>query len=136
MPPVTSPDFRLRLPSGQATSIQKGFPIASGSADVGAMPLILLMLVVNVPLGYLVCRHFKIRSYWKILLIGLGQYVASAFILAAVLVFTDNSPQNNTKFLNMLYLGGVGVMLFALIAVPVILLYAWFLHWWFGRKPE
>lgn len=100
------------------------------------MPLFALMLAVNLPLGYLICRYFKIRAFWKILLIGLGQYVASAFILAALLIFSDNSPQNNTKLMNILYLGGVGVILFALIAVPVILFYAWFLHWWFGRKAE
>ena len=98
------------------------------------MPLIPIMLAVNLPLGYAICRYFQIRAFWKIFLIGLGQYVASAFILAALLVFTDNSPQNNTKFLNMLYLGGTGTILFALIAVPLILFYAWFLHWWFGRK--
>lgn len=98
------------------------------------MPLIPIMLAVNLPLGYAICRYFRIRAFWKIFLIGLGQYVASAFILAALLVFTDNSPQNNTKFLNMLYLGGTGTILFALIAVPLILFYAWFLHWWFGRK--
>ena len=98
------------------------------------MPLIPLMLAVNLPVGYLLCRHFRIRAYWKILLVGLGQYVASAFILAAVLIFTDNSPENNTKFMNMLFLGGTGVILFAIIAVPLILLYAWFLHWWFARK--
>ncbi len=106
----------------------------SRSEGLGVMPLLPLMLAVNLPLGYWICHHFKIRAYWKILLVGLGQYIASAFILAAILVFTDNSPQNNTKFANMLFLGGTGVILFALIAVPMILLYAWFLHWWFGRK--
>lgn len=100
------------------------------------MPLIPLMLAINLPLGYLLCRYFNIRKFWKIFLVGLGQYVASAFILAALLVFTDNSPQNNTKFLNMLYLGGTGTILFALIAVPLILFYAWFLHWWFARKSQ
>jgi hypothetical protein len=101
------------------------------------MLLIPLMLAVNLPVGYLLCRYFKIRAFWKIFLIGLGQYIASAFILAALLIFTDNSPENNTKFMNMLFLGGTGVMLFAIIAVPLILLYAWFLHWWFARKtPE
>lgn len=98
------------------------------------MPLFLIMLAVNMPAGYLLCRYFKIHAFWKIFLVGLGQYVGSAFILAALLIFTDNSPQNNTKLLNMLYLGGTGVILFAIIAVPVILFYAWFLHWWFARK--
>lgn len=98
------------------------------------MPLMLLMLVINLPAGYFVCRYFKIRVFWKILLVGLGQYVASAFLFAALLVFSDNSPENSNKVLNTLYLGGTGALLFALIAVPLILFYAWFLHWWFGRK--
>lgn len=75
----------------------KKFPAANGFAEIETMPLIPIMLAVNLPLGYAIVRYFQIRAFWKIFLIGLGQYVASAFILAALLVFTDNSPQNNTK---------------------------------------
>ncbi|MFO1471639.1 MAG: hypothetical protein U1F27_11440 [Turneriella sp.] len=98
------------------------------------MPLMLLMLVINLPLGYYICRYFKIRAFWRILLIGLGQYLSSAFVLAAILVLSDNSPQNNAKLMNILYLGGTGAILFSIIGLPAILFYTWFLHWWFGRK--
>lgn len=98
------------------------------------MPLIPVMLAINLPLGYLLCWYFKIRKFWQILLVGLGQYAASGFVLAGLLVFNDNSPQNHSKILNTLYLGGAGLLLFAIIAVPLILLYSWFLHWFFHRQ--
>lgn len=98
------------------------------------MPFILLMLLINIPVGYLICRYFKIHKFWKILLVGLGQYAACSMILAALMIYSDNSPANFDKFGNALKLGGAGMLVFAIFSVPLILLYAWLLTWWFGRK--
>lgn len=35
--------------------------------------LVLILLLINIPLGYWLCRRFKVRPFGGILLIGLAQ---------------------------------------------------------------
>lgn len=90
--------------------------------------LIPVLLAINIPLGYFVCRRYEIHTYGKIFSVGLAQYVVSALGVATLLVFTDQGIQGEQRLLAALYLGFAGVLAFAVFIIPIILLYAYILY--------
>lgn len=96
--------------------------------------LILILLGINLPLGYFFCRWLALRGFGKILLLGLGQYVLSAFASVLVLFAFGNEADAALGISGAVKSAFVGIWIFAPFVLPVVVLYAYLLSRYFGKK--
>jgi hypothetical protein len=97
--------------------------------------LILILLAINLPLGYFLCRWLGLRGFVKISLLGLGQYIGSAFASVLVLFAFGNEADAAMGISGALRSALTGLWIFAPFVLPIVLLYAFLLSRHFGRRP-
>lgn len=97
--------------------------------------LILVLLLINLPLGFFLCRWLALRGFVKILLLGFGQYVASAFASVFVLFALGNAADAALGISGALKSALNGLWIFAPFVLPIVVLYAFLLNRYFARRP-
>jgi hypothetical protein len=85
---------------------------------------IAILTLINAPIGYFICRRYKIYAYWRIVLVGLCQYLATALIYALLMTLLEARPFEMRALLQALFIAGWGALMFSVFCVPVVLLVA------------
>lgn len=97
--------------------------------------LLLILTLINVPIGHYLCQRFKIYTYLRIVLVGLVQYLSTAFIYSIVITIFDHRRPFSLETLAMPFaLTGYAVIVFSYVAVPIVMLVALVFYFYFRKE--